>query len=64
MKIKNKFKFKTSNTFRDKRGWLKNILDGNFLPALKFIQKRHYKSKPLPQKDKHFIYNKWRNFVF
>ena len=30
MKKKFKFKHKTGKTFKDFRGWLKKILDGNF----------------------------------
>ena len=51
MKIKNKFKFKTSKTFRDKRGWLKKILDGNFSSCIEVYSKKgtiranHYHKK-------------------
>ena len=57
MKIKNKFKFKTSKTFRDKRGWLKKILDGNFSSCIEVYSKKGtIRANHYHKKDKHFIY--------
>ena len=40
MKKKFKFKHKTGKTFKDARGWLKKILDGNFSSCIEVYSKK------------------------
>tara|TARA_B100001765_G_C19382341_1_gene284058 strand:+ start:72 stop:509 length:438 start_codon:yes stop_codon:yes gene_type:complete len=57
MKKKFKFKFKIGKTFRDKRGWLKKILDGNFSSCIEIYSKKgSVRANHYHKKDKHFIY--------
>ena len=57
MEIKNKFKFKIGKTFKDKRGWLKKILDGNFSSCIEVYSKKGtIRANHYHKKDKHFIY--------
>ena len=55
--MKKKFKFKIGKTFRDKRGWLKKILDGNFSSCIEVYSKKDtVRANHYHKKDKHFIY--------
>ena len=57
MKKKFKFKFKVGKTFKDKRGWLKKILDGNFSSCIEIYSKKgSVRANHYHKKDKHFIY--------
>ena len=57
MKKKFKFQFKVGKTFKDKRGWLKKILDGNFSSCIEVYSKRgSVRANHYHKKDKHFIY--------
>ena len=57
MKKKFKFKSKVGRTFKDKRGWLKKILDGNFSSCIEVYSKRgSVRANHYHKKDKHFIY--------
>ena len=50
MKKKFKLQFKVGKTFKDKRGWLKKILDGNFSSCIEIYSKRRFnQSKSLSQ---------------
>ena len=54
---KKKFKFKIGKTFKDKRGWLKKILDGNFSSCIEVYSKKgSVRANHYHKKDKHFIY--------
>jgi oxalate decarboxylase/phosphoglucose isomerase-like protein (cupin superfamily) len=54
---KKKFKFKIGETFKDKRGWLKKILDGNFSSCIEVYSKKgSVRANHYHKKDKHFIY--------
>ena len=54
---KKKIKFKIGKTFRDKRGWLKKILDGNFSSCIEVYSKKGtIRANHYHKKDKHFIY--------
>ena len=57
MKKKFKFKHKTGKTFKDFRGWLKKILDGNFSSCIEVYSKKGTtRANHYHEKDKHFIY--------
>ena len=54
---KKKFKFEIGKTFKDKRGWLKKILDGNFSSCIEVYSKKgSVRANHYHKKDKHFIY--------
>ena len=54
---KKKIKFKIGKTFRDKRGWLKKILDGNFSSCIEVYSKKGtIRANHYHKKDKHSIY--------
>ena len=56
--IKNfKLKYKVGNNFKDKRGWLKKILTGNFSSCIEVYSKKNsIRANHYHKKDKHFIY--------
>ena len=57
MKTKFKLQFKIGKTFKDKRGWLKKILDGNFSSCIEVYSKKgSVRANHYHKKDKHFIY--------
>ena len=57
MKKKFKFKSKVGRTFKDKRGWLKKILDGNFSSCIEVYSKEgSVRANHYHKQDKHFIY--------
>ena len=57
MKKKIKLEFKVGKTFKDKRGWLKKILDGNFSSCIEVYSKKgSIRANHYHKKDKHFIY--------
>ena len=57
MNKKFKFKHKTGKAFKDKRGWLKKILDGNFSSCIEVYSKKgSIRANHYHKKDKHFIY--------
>tara|TARA_Y100000590_G_scaffold386032_2_gene458543 strand:+ start:38 stop:463 length:426 start_codon:yes stop_codon:yes gene_type:complete len=57
MKKKFKLKFKLGKTFKDKRGWLKKILEGNFSSCIEVYSKKgSIRANHYHKKDKHFIY--------
>jgi quercetin dioxygenase-like cupin family protein len=57
MKNKIKYEHKTGKTFKDTRGWLKKILDGNFSSCIEvFSKKGTIRANHYHKKDKHFIY--------
>ena len=57
MEKKLKFKFKVGKTFKDNRGWLKKILDGNFSSCIEIYSKKgSVRANHYHKKDKHFIY--------
>ena len=57
MRKKFKFKHKTGKTFKDFRGWLKKILDGNFSSCIEVYSKKGTtRANHYHKKDKHFIY--------
>ena len=57
MKTKFKLQFKIGKTFKDKRGWLKKILDGNFSSCIEVYSKKgSIRANHYHKKDKHFIY--------
>ena len=57
MKKKFKLQFKVGKTFKDKRGWLKKILDGNFSSCIEIYSKKgSVRANHYHKKDKHFIY--------
>ena len=57
MKKKFKFQFKVGKAFKDKRGWLKKILDGNFSSCIEvYSKKSSIRANHYHKKDKHFIY--------
>ena len=57
MKKKFKLQFKVGKTFKDKRGWLKKILDGNFSSCIEVYSKKgSIRANHYHKKDKHFIY--------
>ena len=57
MKTKFKLQFKVGKTFKDKRGWLKKILDGNFSSCIEVYSKKgSVRANHYHKKDKHFIY--------
>ena len=57
MKKKFKLQFKAGKTFKDKRGWLKKILDGNFSSCIEIYSKKDsVRANHYHKKDTHFIY--------
>jgi len=57
MKKKFTLQFKVGKTFKDKRGWLKKILDGNFSSCIEVYSKKgSIRANHYHKKDKHFIY--------
>ena len=57
MKKNIKFKHKTGKIFKDSRGWLKKILDGNFSSCIEIYSKKDTtRANHYHKKDKHFIY--------
>ena len=57
MKKKFKLQFKVGKTFKDKRGWLKKILDGNFSSCIEVYSKKgSVRANHYHKKDTHFIY--------
>ena len=57
MKKKIKLEFKVGKTFKDKRGWLKKILDGNFSSCIEIYSKKgSVRANHYHKKDTHFIY--------
>ena len=57
MKKKFKLQFKVGKTFKDKRGWLKKILDGNFSSCIEIYSKKgSVRANHYHKKDTHFIY--------
>ena len=57
MKKKIKLEFKVGKTFKDKRGWLKKILDGNFSSCIEIYSKKgSIRANHYHKKDTHFIY--------
>ena len=57
MKKKFKFKFKVEKPFKDKRGWIKTILDGKFYSCVEIYSKKgSVRANHYHKKDKHFIY--------
>ena len=57
MKTKFKLQFKIGKTFKDKRGWLKKILDGNFSSCIEIYSKKDsIRANHYHKKDTHFIY--------
>ena len=57
MKKKFKLQFKVGKTFKDKRGWLKKILDGNFSSCIEIYSKKDsVRANHYHKKDTHFIY--------
>ena len=57
MKKKIKLEFKVGKTFKDKRGWLKKILDGNFSSCIEIYSKKDsVRANHYHKKDTHFIY--------
>ena len=57
MKKKFKLQFKVGKTFKDKRGWLKKILDGNFSSCIEVYSKKgSIRANHYHKKDTHFVY--------
>ena len=57
MKKKFKLQFRVGKTFKDKRGWLKKILDGNFSSCIEIYSKKgSVRANHYHKKDTHFIY--------
>ena len=57
MKKKFKLQFKVGKTFKDKRGWLKKILYGNFSSCIEIYSKKgSIRANHYHKKDTHFIY--------
>ena len=57
MKKKLKLQFRVGKTFKDKRGWLKKILDGNFSSCIEIYSKKgSVRANHYHKKDTHFIY--------
>ena len=57
MKKKFKLQFRIGKTFKDKRGWLKKILDGNFSSCIEIYSKKgSVRANHYHKKDTHFIY--------
>ena len=57
MKKKIKLQFRVGKTFKDKRGWLKKILDGNFSSCIEIYSKKDsVRANHYHKKDTHFIY--------
>ena len=57
MKKRFVFKHSTGKNFKDKRGWLKKIIDGNFSSCIEIYSKKGtIRANHYHKKDKHFIY--------
>ena len=57
MKKKFKLKFKIGKLYKDKRGWLKKILDGNFSSCIEIYSKKgSVRANHYHKKDTHFMY--------
>ena len=57
MKKRFVFKHSTGKNFKDKRGWLKKIIDGNFSSCIEIYSKKGTtRANHYHKKDKHFIY--------
>jgi len=57
MKKNFKLKYKVGKIFKDKRGWLKKILNGNFSSCIEVYSKKNsIRANHYHKKDKHFIY--------
>ena len=57
MKKKFKLLYKVGKTFKDKRGWLKKILGGNFSSCIEIYSKKgSVRANHYHKKDTHFIY--------
>ena len=57
MNKKFKLQYKIGKTFKDKRGWLKNILDGNFSSCIEIYSKKgSIRANHYHKKDTHFMY--------
>ena len=57
MKKKFKLRYKIGKTFKDKRGWLKKILDGNFSSCIEIYSKKgSIRANHYHKKDTHFVY--------
>ena len=57
MKKNFKQKYKVGKIFKDKRGWLKKILNGNFSSCIEVYSKKNsIRANHYHKKDKHFIY--------
>ena len=57
MSKKFKFQHKIGKIFKDKRGWLKKILDGEFSSCIEVYSKKNtIRANHYHKKDKHFIY--------
>ena len=52
-----KLNYKVGKIFKDKRGWLKKILNGNFSSCIEVYSKKNsIRANHYHKKDKHFIY--------
>jgi dTDP-4-dehydrorhamnose 3,5-epimerase-like enzyme len=57
MQNKVKYDRKTGKIFKDTRGWLKKIIDGNFSSCIEVYSKKGtIRANHYHRKDKHFIY--------
>lgn len=57
MNKKFKLQYKIGKTFKDKRGWLKKILDGNFSSCIEIYSKKgSIRANHYHKKDTHFMY--------
>ena len=57
MKKNFKLKYKVGKIFKDKRGWLKKILNGNFSSCIEVYSKKNsIRANHYHKNDKHFIY--------
>ena len=57
MKKRFVFKHSTGKNFKDKRGWLKKIIDGNFSSCIEIYSKKGtIRANHYHKKDRHFIY--------
>ena len=57
MKKNFKLNYKVGKIFKDKRGWLKKILNGNFSSCIEvYSKKKSIRANHYHKKDKHIIY--------
>ena len=57
MKKRFVFKHSTGKNFKDKRGWLKKIIDGNFSSCIEIYSKKGtIRANHYHKRDRHFIY--------